>query len=244
MGVVLKLDQSRREERDRQWREVALANASEHWLGDLETWPNVFHRTLRGRVERDLGLDHSELRDENFGPLVWERCRANPDAREAHHPGSLSLWPGFFDRVRANVRQIGSSWGPSHRKRAREELLWTLWLYGRPRIERAEFEPGARELLAQELREIAAKIDRAEQRCVEIGERLRIGISTSGKRKGQPYSTGRRLGLESELNAIERDRRALEARRAAILAEPDPLRAWGLLSPRRHAARSEPQGAA
>ena len=115
------------------------------------------------------------------------------------------------------------------RARARDELLWTLWLYGRRRIDRAEFEPFARDALARELLALADRAAKARSERDELMGRLHTGIATTGKLKGKPYSEAGRVGLTSKIRRAERLLREYERRRELILAEPDPLRAWGLL---------------
>lgn len=116
-----------------------LGEQREPWLADLETWPEVFRAAVRERAARVLWQATLDLEwQSNLGTAaIWERCRRDPGQREPGHPA-------FLERVRQDLRMLGSRHGPGDRRYARRDLLWTLWLYGRRRIQRGELPLSAR----------------------------------------------------------------------------------------------------
>lgn len=206
----------------------------ERWLADLETWPRAFQQ-LRTREERDTEPD--QVLDGDYGAASYARCRGDLRERQgfrwAYHDGVRGAVVVLHTCLskRKEERARGSKAWVTRRTRelpkVKRQLLWTLWLYGKRRIERADFEPHARQELAW-VDTIPSRTEKAQEAIREIRARLGRGLYDIGPKKGLPFAPEFRKELARRIAVIEEDIARWERRAEEVQAEPDPLRAWGL----------------
>jgi hypothetical protein len=236
-------------------RELAARAAAERerWIADLATWPPPFQRALHQHVEIRTSLDR--LRDvaDGFnisaGPEWVDTCRGCAGAADVptigHSSGhayyrSLRSALGELQAAATRLRAAQTQRRLVAQRRtelghAKRGVLKVLWLFGRRRILRQELEPPVLDELARESKRIPERIESERRQIAEIRERLRRGQYKLGPKAGRRLSAEVRAQLERKVEQLEEESAREKLRLAALAAEPDPLRAWGL-----YARRAQP----
>ncbi len=225
----------RREERAAALGELAREQARvrshseqerEKWMRDVETWPAPFRAPAAWVVE-----NHTLPGYLSNGHTRIEVKRASADGYFQERTLAIIQWiRDGAGRLRAS-KTVEHGWVEKRRRDIDghcRELLGHLWLYGRRRIERTDFEKHARRELTEELARIPRKIEATRVAIRRAQAVLDGGVVVSGERKGQPLTPGAATRKRSRVQNLKAEVAWLRKRRRIIETEPDPLIAWGL----------------
>jgi len=221
--------------------EEASRRELKHWLADLERYPRAFRSRLRSHVEVVCSPDY--VARGWAGPQMLRESRAHLGASYCQR---LHAQLGAYRQSISALRAAQESGDQKALQGAREGLSWysrnilsLLWEHGRRRILRADLQAVVEHEILNEWRRWDEVASTYPERIETLREKLRVGVVIAGPRCGAPFATTYRAKLERGLQDLES---ALEYAKSQLvaLADPDPLRAAGILPTRRRAkARDE-----
>lgn len=219
-----------------------LAQAEcQKWMDDLSSWPSSFFSAVTAEIR--VRTMPKRVLDEHHGSAAIYRFRAGTIEDE------MGGWYTLEERVRCALATLRRAARALHEAKARghkgvitrrrrelremkDRLLLTLWLYGRPKIVRCEFEPYARREIEEQRTLIPRWIEHERNEIGELVRRLQGGVYLAGAKKGQPLSEMYREQKQRRIDRLNEEIDRHYERLHGLEAEPDPLRAWRFYAPR------------
>ena len=130
-------------------------------------------------------------------------------------------------------RRQGGAERESQLKQAKLNVLKTLWLYGRRRLDRRELEAYVEEKLEWRRKSCPEWIQGSRDGIRAIRDRLRRGVYDVGPKAGKPLLPKFRETLQRKIELLKQRLANEQDRLRELETESDPLRAWRLYRPRR-----------
>ena len=211
----------------------AEEDARAYWLADLATWPVVFQRKLRQKLEHRLDPRRVPDQDEvGAGDIRARRWLLRGYSDESYYKWllhSLASIRKYAARLRVAKASNGGSRELECARRLLDgqkgSLLMLLWEFGHRRIERTDLRRYAEAKTESSVEWLRRRVAHLETKSMHLQRLIRGGVYERGPNAGKPYSERRVWEVSRELGRVEArlgwDREEL----AVLESESDPLRA-------------------